>query len=87
LKVNKQEQIKPGAMFLIVPRKVGYIYINATWSVYNFGRLDDIKNVYISNRSIILKIIIGILAIWIVMSIITIGKKGKKTKKVQKNKK
>ena len=68
--INQQETIKDGNMFLIVPRKVWYIYINITWSVYNFWRRDNMKDVYAGNKAIILKILIGILAIWLIISII-----------------
>ncbi len=59
-KNNKEEKIESGKMFLIVPRKVGYIYINITWDVYNFGRRDNIKYTCTTNKQTILKKIIGI---------------------------
>lgn len=80
-KINKQEQIQPGKMFLIVPRKVGYIYMNVTGSVYNFGRRDDIKNTYTTNKQGILKVIIGVLAIWLILTVVQTGKKKEKNNK------
>ena len=74
-KLDKEESIEPGNIFLITARKVGYIYVNISWSVYNFWRRDDIKGIYIYNRSSILKIIIGILAIGIIISIFKTDKK------------
>lgn len=77
-KINKEEKIKNGEMFLIVPRKVGYIYVNMTWSVYNFWRRDDIKDVYTTNKQIVLKILIAILAVRLVYTIVQTGKKKEK---------
>lgn len=79
--IGKQEKIKEGNMFLIVPRKVGYISINITWSVYNFWRRDDIKDIYTLNSSSILKTIIAILGLWIIITIIQISTKKEKPHK------
>lgn len=79
--MGKQEKIKEGNMFLIVPRKVGYIYINLTWSVYNFWRRDDTKDIYTRNSSSILKGIIAILGLWIIITIIQISSKKEKINK------
>ena len=76
--INQPETIKEGNMFLIVPRKVWYIYINILWSVYNFWRRDDMKDVYVSNKAMILKVLIGILAVWLIISIAQTSKKNKK---------
>lgn len=72
--IDKQEKIKDGNMFLIIPRKVWFIYINITWSVYNFWRRDDIKE----SKNTIFKFIAGVLSVWI---IITIFQKDKKKDK------
>lgn len=81
--MSQQEKIKEGNMFLIVPRKVGYMYVNITWDAYNFGRRDDMKYSYTTNKSMILKVIIAILAVWLVVTIVKTDKKpeGKHTKK------
>lgn len=80
--INRQEQIEPGKMFLIVPRKVGYIYVNITWSVYQFWRRDDLKYTYTTNKQIVLKILIAILAVRLIVTIVKTGKKKEKyTKK------
>lgn len=77
-KINKQEQIEPGKMFLIVPRKVGYIYLNITWSVYQFWRRDDMKYGVAANKSGILKIITAIIAVWLAVTIFQTTKKKEK---------
>ena len=76
--IAQQEKIKEGNMFLIVPRKVGYISINIIWSVYRFWRRDDIKDVYTLHKSSILKGIVAILALWIIVSIFQTAKKKEK---------
>lgn len=56
--------------------------IIVTWDVYNFGWRDDIKDVYTTNRNVLLKIIIAILAIRLIMTIIkTTDKKDKQHNK------
>ena len=84
--MGQQEKIKEGNMFLIVPRKVWYIYVNITGNVYNFGRRDGMKNSYSTNKSTILKVIIAILAIWLVVTIVKTDKKSerKQSKKIEK---
>jgi hypothetical protein len=76
--MGKQEKIKEGNMFLIVPRKVGYISINITGSVYQFWRRDGIKDVYTLNKTSILKAIAAILGLWIIVTIIQISSKKEK---------
>lgn len=80
-KINRQEQIEPGKMFLIIPRKVGYIYMNITWSVYQFWRRDEIKYAGITNKKPILIVIIAILAIRLGATIFKTTKKKKKQHK------
>lgn len=77
-KIDKEVVKDTGALFLITPRKVGYIYVHMTWSVYQFWRIDSIKDTYINNKSIILKIIIAILSIRIVITLFQTGKKKEK---------
>lgn len=77
-KLSKEEKVNMG-VFLMTTRKVGYMTIAVTWSVYNFWRRDDIKDVYIANRTGILKIIIGVLAVWIIVTIIQPTKKKEKS--------
>lgn len=79
--MSKSESIKEGNMFLIVPRKVGYIYVNITWNAYHFGRRDDIKYTITDNKQTILKIIIAILAVRLVMTIVKTSKKKEAPKK------
>jgi len=67
--INKQETLKEGNLFLIIPRKVWYIQVNITWSVYNFWRLDDMKDTYTEKRNTIYSIIAAILALWILITI------------------
>lgn len=86
-KATDPGQIKEGNMFLIVPRRVGYIWINITWGVYNFWRRDETKNIYTSNKSSILKVVAGILGIWIIISIIQATKKKEKHTKEKHHKK
>lgn len=71
-----------GDIFGVEIRKVGPIEINITWNVYKLWWRDDIKDVYTTNKSGILKIIIAILALWL---IITIFKTAKTTKKEEKH--
>lgn len=80
--IDRQEAIKDGNMFLIIPRKVWYIHINITWSVYNFWWLDDIKDTYTKNKNIIFTIIAVILGIWILITIFQ--KDTKKDKHISK---
>ena len=81
IKINQKEQIKPGKMFLIVPRKVGYIDINITWSVYYFGLRDDIKDIYIINKNNILKGFAFLLLLWIIVTVFQMSKKKKTIKR------
>jgi len=82
-KINQEERIATGQMFLVVVRKIAPIYINITWSVYTLWRRDDIKYIYTDNKQTILKILIAILAIRLFVTIMKTGnKKDKKhTKK------
>lgn len=68
-KIDKEEKIKNWNMFLIVPRKVWYIQIDITWDVYNFGRRDDTKKIYIQYERKIFTVIAIIFGIWIIISI------------------
>lgn len=74
-KINKEETMDPGQVFLLVFRKTAPMQIIVTWGVYQFWWRDDIKDVYATNRNILLKIIIGILAIRLVLTIVKTGKK------------
>ena len=77
-KLNQEEKIEPGKMFLIVVRKVGYIQINIVWSVYQFWRWDNFKDFYAINKAGILKVIIAILVFWIIVTILQTTKKKEK---------
>lgn len=74
-KLNRDESIEPGKMFLIKIIKASYITVDITWSVYNFWRRDDIKYAYTDNKEIILKILIGILSVRLLVTIIKTVKK------------
>jgi hypothetical protein len=75
-------KIATGAIFALQTRRAGPITVTITWSVYNFWRIDDIKDAYTDNRKIVLEILLGILAIWLVMTIVNTSKKKEKhTKK------
>lgn len=65
-KLDKKEDIVFADMFLVTLRNASYIYISNTWSVYNFWRWDDIKDVYMTHKDIALKIIVILLTIWII---------------------
>jgi hypothetical protein len=84
--LNQKREIEPGKMFLIVFRKSNIINIAITWSVYKFWRWDDLKNDTIKNP-FILKIIIGILCIWIIRTIINRKEWNKKELHWKKTKK
>lgn len=73
--IDKEEKIREGNMFLVVPRKAGNINIKVTWSVYKFWRRDNIKE----NKNNILKIIIMILILWLITTIVKKDKKEKNT--------
>jgi hypothetical protein len=60
--------------------------ITVTWAVYNLWRRDDMKDAYTTNRSGILKIIIAILALWLIVTIVQTSKKKEEHPK-QKHKK
>jgi len=81
--INKKETLKDGNMFLIIPRKVSYIKVKIRWDVYNFGWLDDMKDVYNINKNSIFTVIAIVLGILI---IITIFQKDSKKDKHRKNK-
>ena len=71
-----------GDVFWMFIRKVAPIEITITWDVYTLWRWDDLKDVYTTNKNSILQIIVGILAIWIIISIVqTVKKKDKHHKK------
>jgi hypothetical protein len=73
------------AVFGMLIRKTAPIYITVTWDVYNFWRRDDIKLGLTTNKNGVLKVIAGILVIWIIVSIVqTTKKKEKKEKKHHK---
>lgn len=81
-KINQEEKIATGQMFLVLVRKIAPVYINITGDIYNFWRWDDIKYIYTDNQKIILKIILAILVIRLVITIVkTAKKKSKPTKK------
>jgi len=80
-KINKEEKMEPGQMFLLVFRKTAPIQIIVTWGVYQFWRRDDIKDVYTINKTTILKIIIAILGLWIILTIVQTTKKKPQAKK------
>lgn len=76
------EEIKPGEMFIVVPRKVGYISMQVTWEVYTLGRRDKIQYMYTDNQKWILQIIVAILACWLLITVVkTIHHYQKKPKK------
>ena len=85
-KINKQFKINTWDMFLIIPRKVGHITIDMSWSIYNYGWRDDVKFAYTDNKQIVLKVLIGILAIWLIATIAKPNKK-KSEEKSKKSKK
>lgn len=66
----QEEEIQPGEMFKVVPRKVGYISMQVTWEVYTLGRRDKIQYFYTDNQSWILQIIIAILACWLLITVV-----------------
>lgn len=69
------------AVFGMLIRKTAPIYITVTWDVYNFWRRDDIKLGLTANRNGVLKVIAGILILWIIISIIQTTKKKEKEEK------
>ncbi len=80
--MNQKETIKEGNMFLIVPRKVGYISIVVTWSVYQFWRRDDTKEIYTTNKTGILKTLVVIISLTLIRTLFG----GKKKTKIHKKK-
>ncbi len=74
-KINKEETMDPGQVFLLVFRKTAPMQITVTWWVYQFWWRDDIRDIYATNRNVLLKIIIGILVIRLVLTIVKTGKK------------
>lgn len=64
-------------VFGVVIRKTAPIRIAVTWEVYNFWRWDDMKDGYTINKTSILKVVAGVLGIWIVISIVQISSKKK----------
>lgn len=80
-KINQKEEIDPWKMFLVVTRKIAPITIIVTWSVYDFWRRDDMKDVYFTHTSSILKVIIVILALSIIVVIFQQDKKKRKPHK------
>lgn len=80
-KMNKEETMEPGQMFLFVYRKTAPIAITVTWEVYKLRRRDDINDIYTLNSSSILKTIIAILGLWIIITIIQISNKKEKPHK------
>ena len=75
--VNKEETIKEGNMFLIVPRKAGNIKMRVVWPVYRLWRRDDIKD----NKDNILKVVIAISILWLIITIFQTDKKKEKNHK------
>lgn len=69
-------------MFLIIPRKVGYIYVHTTGNAYHLGRWDDTKHFMITNKIGILRGLVIIIALYLAWTIFqTIRKKESKPKK------
>lgn len=56
--------------------------IVVTWDVYTLWRWDDVKYAYTDNKQNVLKIIVGVLAIRLIATIVSVAKKS--TKKQQK---
>lgn len=75
-KMNQEEKIEEGKMFLIITRKIAPITITITWPIYKFQWRDSIDD---NQKSTILKVIIAILSILIIINIF------KKDKKKNKN--
>ena len=69
---------KTGDVFWMLIRKIAPIEIIITWGVYRLWRWDDSKDVYVNHKNSILKVIVGILAIWIMVSIVQATKKKEK---------
>ena len=80
-KINQEEKIETGKMFLMVVRKIAPIHINITWNIYNYDRLDDMKDIYEYNNINILRFIIAILSLWLILSIIKTAKPHQKATK------
>lgn len=68
-KINQEEKVDPGKMFVVVVRKIAPIKISVAWPVYTLWRWDDIKDVYTINKQILLKIVIALLSIRILVTI------------------
>lgn len=64
-----------GEIFGLMIRKTAYMETNLTGWVYKYWRRDDMKDWYETNKSVILKILLGIIAVWLVVTIINTGKK------------
>jgi hypothetical protein len=69
---------KTWAVFGMQIRKTAPIYITVTGDVYNFWRRDDIKLGLTKNKDGVLKVIAGILGIWIIVSVVQATKKKEK---------
>lgn len=66
------------SMFSFVTRRTAPVFITLTWDIYQFGRRDDIKDTYSTNKSFIMKIIIAILVLWLIGTILQKDKKKQK---------
>lgn len=78
-RIDSSSSHKTWAMFGILIRKTVYIGITVTGDVYNFWWRDDIKLWFSINRQPILKVVAGILILWLLVSIIqTVKRKEKK---------
>lgn len=89
-KMNKEETMSPWEMFLMVYRKTAPMEITVAGDIYRLWRRDDIKDAYEINKVNIIKVIIAILALWLILTIIQTDKKVKekvKEKEVKTHKK
>lgn len=57
-------------MFIVVVRKIAPIYINITGDRYYFWWIDNIKDMYTHHKVLILRSIIGLLSLWILITLI-----------------
>lgn len=82
--MQQQEEREPGAMFAVIPRKVGYINIHISGERYPFWRVNNLATLYTNHKQIILKTIIAILSVWLFITIIKTIKQSTKDKKSPK---
>jgi len=73
-------------IFGLMIRKTAYMEVDLTGGVYKYWRRDDIKDGYETNKSIILKILLGILVVWLIVTIVNTGKKKNSNQKTHNKK-